>query len=186
MTSRPRKSGLVSRRRVLGMGAVLILGGLALPESVRARTPGKRELAFHNLHTGEDLRAAYWVDGVYDPRALAEVNYLLRDFRTGDVKAIDVGLLDLLHDLGERLGSAEPYHVISGYRSPRTNQMLANNNGGVARKSLHMKGLAIDVSLSRRKLSDLRQVAMAMRRGGVGYYPKSGFVHLDVGRVRSW
>ena len=186
MSARSRESGPVGRRRVLGMGAALVLGSLAVPGPARARTPGKRELAFHNLHTGEDLRATYWVDGVYDSGALTEVNYVLRDFRTGDVKAIDVGLLDLLHDLGERLRSTEPYNVISGYRSPKTNQILASSNGGVARKSLHMKGLAIDVSLPRRTLGELRQTAMAMGRGGVGYYPKSGFVHLDVGRVRYW
>ena len=186
MTSRPRGTGGVSRRRLLGMGGGLVLGSLPLVRPARARTPGKRELAFHNLHTGEYLRVAYWADGGYDPGALAEVDYVLRDFRTGDVKAIDVGLLDFLHALRERLDSSGPYHVISGYRSPKTNGLLANKSSGVAKKSLHMKGLAIDVSLPGRRLGELRQTAMAMQRGGVGYYPKSGFVHLDVGRVRSW
>jgi uncharacterized protein YcbK (DUF882 family) len=186
MTSRPRGSGAVSRRRLLGIGAAVVVGNLALPSLVHARTPGPRELDFLNLHTGEALRTTYWADGAYLPDALADVNYLLRDFRTGDVKAIDVGLLNLLHDLRTRLDSTEAYQVISGYRSPKTNNMLASQSNGVAKKSLHMKGLAIDVSLPQRKLSDLRQVAMEMRRGGVGYYPKSGFVHLDVGRVRYW
>lgn len=186
MTSRPRGSGAISRRRLLGIGTAVVVGSLALPNLAHARTPGPRKLGFLNLHTGETLSTTYWADGSYLPDALANVNYLLRDFRTGDVKAIDVGLLDLLHDLRTRLDCTEAYRVISGYRSPKTNSMLASQSNGVAKKSLHMKGLAIDVSLPRRQLSDLRQVAMAMRRGGVGYYPKSGFVHLDVGRVRSW
>jgi uncharacterized protein YcbK (DUF882 family) len=186
MTSRQRGSGAFSRRRILEIGTVVVVGSLALPSLACARTPGPRELGFLNLHTGETLRTTYWENGAYLPDALADVNYLLRDFRTGDVKAIDVGLLDLLHDLRTRLESTEAYQVISGYRSPKTNSMLASQSNGVAKKSLHMKGLAIDVSLPRRKLGDLRRVAMAMRRGGVGYYPKSGFVHLDVGRVRYW
>jgi uncharacterized protein YcbK (DUF882 family) len=184
MTSRLRGSGAISRRRLLEIGTVVVVGSLASPSLVQARAPGPRELDFLNLHTGETLRTTYWADGAYLPDALADVNYLLRDFRTGDVKAIDVGLLDLLHDLRKHLESTEAYEVISGYRSPKTNSVLASQSNGVAKRSMHMKGLAIDVSLPRRSLSDLRQVAMEMRRGGVGFYPN--FVHLDVGRVRSW
>jgi uncharacterized protein YcbK (DUF882 family) len=186
MTSRPTGTGVIGRRRLLAIGAATVLAGLPMGRLAHARTPGNRDLAFDNLHTGERLRATYWADGSYVPEVLADVNYILRDFRTGDVKAIDLGLLDLLYDLRERLGSTETYQVISGYRSPKTNQMLANQSNGVAKKSLHMKGLAIDVSLPGRQLGEVRQVAMAMRRGGVGYYPKPGFVHLDVGRVRYW
>lgn len=186
MTSRPKRPGVLNRRRLLAIGTAAVVTNLALPTLALAREAVPRELAFLNLHTGESLSTTYWSDGHYLPDALAEVNYLLRDFRTGDVKPIDVGLLDLLFDLRNRLGSTEAYQVISGYRSPKTNQMLAHKNGGVARKSLHMKGWAIDVSLPDRKLNDLRQVAIAMRGGGVGYYAKSGFVHLDIGRVRYW
>lgn len=186
MTARRTGPGVISRRRLLGVGAAAVLSGLPFRGLAHARTPGKRELAFHNLHTGEKLRTTYWADGAYVPGALADVDYLLRDFRTGDVKAIDVRLLDLLHVLSERMGSAEAYEVISGYRSPKTNKMLASQSKGVAKKSLHMKGLAADVSLPGRQLGEVRQAAMALRLGGVGYYPKRGFVHLDVGRVRSW
>jgi uncharacterized protein YcbK (DUF882 family) len=186
MTSRPTATGVISRRRILAIGTAAVLGSLAFGKLAYARTPGQRELGFHNLHTGERLRTTYWADGDYVPGALADVDYLLRDFRTGDVKAIDVRLLDLLHVLRERLGSTEAYEVISGYRSPKTNKMLASQSNGVAKKSLHMKGLAVDVSLPGRQLGEVRQAAMALRLGGVGYYPKPGFVHLDVGRVRSW
>jgi uncharacterized protein YcbK (DUF882 family) len=146
----------------------------------------KRSLAFHNLHTGEDLSVTYFADGRYRTDALQQIAVNLRDFRTGDVCAIDPKLLDLLCDLRRRMDCAAPFHVISGYRSPRTNQALAAKSNGVARKSLHMQGLAIDIRLPERNLAELRRVAMAMKGGGVGYYPKPGFVHLDVGRVRYW
>lgn len=186
MTAGRTGTGVISRRRILGIGAAAALGTLAFGKLAYARTPGKRVLAFHNLHTGERLRTTYWAEGAYVPDALTDVNYLLRDFRTGDVKTIDVRVLDLLHVLQDELGSTAAFEVISGYRSPKTNKLLASQSKGVAKKSLHMKGMAIDVNLPGRPLRDVRQVAVALRLGGVGYYPKPGFVHLDVGRVRYW
>ena len=118
--------------------------------------------------------------------ALDEINRFLKDFRTGDVTDINPGLLDLLHDVRNELGSEQVYEVISAYRSPRTNEMLRTTTSGVAKKSHHVKGNAIDVRLRGVRTSALRETALSMRRGGVGYYPKSDFVHMDMGPVRQW
>jgi uncharacterized protein YcbK (DUF882 family) len=180
---------LLSRRRMLalGLGAAALTvasplnGALAaLPQS------GVRTLGLVNTHTNEKLTATYWRDGVYDKGALKDIDYALRDFRTGEVAAIDTNLLDLLVELHRRAGSRTPFHVISGYRSPKTNAMLASANGGVAKRSLHMDGKAIDIRLHDVALSDLRQAALDMKAGGVGYYKKSDFIHIDTGRVRQW
>ena len=148
--------------------------------------PGKRALSLHNTHTGENLAITYFADGRYRAEAMRQIAVNLRDHRTGDIHDIDPTLLDLLCGLRRRMDSTEAFHVISGYRSPRTNAKLAAKSNGVAKKSLHMQGLAIDVRLPGRDLGELRRVAMAMQGGGVGYYPKPGFVHVDVGRVRNW
>ncbi len=176
------------RRGFLKAGAVLLTAGMAgrawsaLPP---AATP-ERALAFYHTHTGEQLRAIYWAGGAYQSDGLAEIYRVLRDHRTGDVHPMDGRLLDLLHRLSTTLDASQPFHVISGYRSPATNARLAANGNGVARRSLHMQGLAIDIRLPGRELADLRRAAQALQGGGVGYYPDSNFVHLDVGRVRSW
>jgi uncharacterized protein YcbK (DUF882 family) len=154
--------------------------------SREAHSESSRSLSFYNLHTGESIRADYWSEGTYATAALHDVDRILRDYRTGEVKEIDVRLLDLLHDLRGTLGSTGSYHVISGYRSAATNASLHASSGGVARQSLHVEGRAIDVRLPGVRLLDLRRAALAHRRGGVGYYPSSDFVHLDTGRVRAW
>ena len=148
--------------------------------------PAPRRLAFDNLHTGESVIETYWADGAYRPEALAQFDHVLRDFRTNEVMAIDRRLLDLLYAVHGRLGSARPFAIISGYRSPATNAKLAAAGGGVARRSLHCFGMAIDVRLEDRSLRDLRRVAIALKQGGVGFYPRDNFVHVDVGRVRQW
>jgi uncharacterized protein YcbK (DUF882 family) len=145
-----------------------------------------RALRFHNLHTGETLDAPYWRAGAYAPDVLDAVNAILRDHRTGEIHAIDTGLLDLLHGVAARLEARPAFHVISGYRSPQTNAALADASAGVARRSLHMRGMAIDVTLEGVGLERLRDAGVAFAGGGVGYYPDPGFVHLDVGRVRRW
>lgn len=177
---------VLNRRHILLMGGSLALSGLSPRARANVSPDGARAIAFHNLHTGEDLAATYWAGGNYVPTALSDINHILRDFRTGDVAAIDPRLLDLLYQLRIRMEGDEPFHVISGYRSPKTNGELANQNNGVAKKSLHMKGMAIDVRLPGRQLDGLRQAAVALELGGVGYYPKSDFIHVDVGRVRYW
>lgn len=156
----------------------------AAPSSALPLTPGK--LAFFNTHTGEKLSLVYRERGEYLTDAMAAIDHLLRDHRTDEVAAIDPALLDQLSKLGKLLGANQPFHVISGYRSPKTNAMLAARSGGVAKKSLHMLGQAIDIRLPGRPLTDVRRAALSMQAGGVGYYHRSNFVHLDTGRVRAW
>jgi len=160
-----------------------------VPAVALARTTVRlrhRSLKFYNLHTGESLATTYWQDGQYIPGELDRVNYILRDFRANEIKPIDPALLDLLVRIQHRLGTAEPFQVISGYRSPLTNAMLHANSEGVAVHSLHIDGKAIDICVPGRSLAQLRGAALAQQAGGVGYYPRTGFVHVDTGRVRFW
>jgi uncharacterized protein YcbK (DUF882 family) len=145
-----------------------------------------RALSFYNLHTGETLNTVYFENGEYVPGALREVNYFFRDFRVNEVKAIDPRLLDLLHRIHRALDTSQPFNLISGYRSPVTNAWLASQSEGVSRYSLHMDGMASDINVRGRSLALLQTIALAMRGGGVGYYPRSDFVHVDTGRIRHW
>lgn len=145
-----------------------------------------RKVALLNLHTGESADVVYKEGGVVINDALSEVNRVLRDFRNGEVMEMDVALLDLLDGLSKRLEAQVPLNVISGYRSPQTNAMLAARSDGVARGSLHMQGKAIDIRVPGVALSHVRNAAKDMMGGGVGYYASSDFVHLDTGRVRYW
>jgi uncharacterized protein YcbK (DUF882 family) len=177
-----------SRRDFLRVGvlaaAAVLAPGIALAAR-RPRAASVRRLRFLHLHTGERLSTVYFENGRYDADALAEIDRILRDFRTDDVRRIDRCLLDLLADLHARLETSAPFEIISAYRSPVTNAMLVAR-GGVSPRSLHMDGRAIDVRVTGLSLAGLRNVAVGMKRGGVGYYPRSGFVHLDTGRVRQW
>ena len=168
-------------RRASAAAVTLLPLGAAL-----ARAPGRRSLSFVHTHTGERLSAVYFEDGRYRAEELARINQLLRDFRTGDVHPIDPATLDILADLRVLADRDEPFEVISGYRSPQTNALLHEHSHGVAEHSLHMQGRAIDVRLSSFPTSKLHELALGMGRGGVGFYPRSDFVHLDNGRVRSW
>lgn len=159
---------------------------LAAPRHLVAHASATRRLHFTHTHTGERLAVEYCDRGAYLQDALAAVNHFLRDFRTGDVHAIDEALLDLLCDVADLTETTRPFQVISAYRSPVTNEALRHRNEGVASGSLHMTGQAIDVRLADVPLTRLRQAALAVRRGGVGYYPASDFVHVDTGRVRAW
>jgi uncharacterized protein YcbK (DUF882 family) len=143
-------------------------------------------LAFFNTHTGERLEACYCTAGRYDPRALKDINHILRDHRTGEVGAVAPDLLDLLHRLCQRFQTPRPFHVISGYRSPETNAALHRQNRGVASQSLHLVGRAIDIRVPGIETGELKTLAVGLAAGGVGYYPHSDFVHVDIGRVRSW
>jgi uncharacterized protein YcbK (DUF882 family) len=191
MAERSKRAGAGYTRREL-LRAGLIAGAALLVPRVasagpRLRAPQVRELKFRHLHTGERLSAVYWEKGHYLLDALKEIDYLLRDFRTNAVAPIDRGLLDLLAELRQRLGTQAPFEVISGYRSPETNAMLIALRHEVSPRSLHMSGRAIDVRLAGRSVCALRQVALKMGKGGVGYYAtKPEFVHVDVGRVRWW
>lgn len=145
-----------------------------------------RLLSFENLHTGERLQTAYWTGGGYDQAACRRIDWILRDHRAGLAAPIATDLLDLLHAIRMRLATDSSLQIISGYRSPKTNAHLGSAGSGVAANSLHMQGLAIDIRVPGCALVHLRDTAKSLKAGGVGYYPKSNFVHIDVGRVRYW
>lgn len=176
----------LSRRSFLGVMAG-VATGLVLPHSMaKAASTPERTLSFLHLHTGEKLSATYWVEGEYVDESLHALNRLLRDHRSGESHTMDRGLFDLLFSLRESMDSSKPFHVISAYRSPKTNAMLSNKSRGVAKSSLHMQGKAIDIRLPGRDLQQLHKAARALKGGGVGLYTKSDFVHVDTGRVRYW
>jgi uncharacterized protein YcbK (DUF882 family) len=181
----PRQCPSQSTRRAFlhraGATALLLPLGAAW-----ARAPQRRSLSFVHTHTGETLSTVYFEEGQYRSAELARIDQLLRDFRTGDVHPIDPGVLDILADLRTLADHDEPYEVISGYRSPKTNAELHRRSSGVAEHSLHMQGRAIDVRLPPFPTARLHELALGIGRGGVGYYPRSDFVHLDNGRVRFW
>jgi uncharacterized protein YcbK (DUF882 family) len=178
---------MISRRAFLQAIAVAGAGLIAPVAMARAVQSGERSLSLFNVHTGERLTTPYWIDGTYLKEELAAVSHLLRDHRNGAVSPIDYKLLDRLHSLQQQLGRSGEYHVISGYRSPESNAKLQKvSNGGVAKRSLHMQGRAIDIRLPGVELDQLRQAALSQKAGGVGYYEKSNFVHLDTGRTRFW
>jgi uncharacterized protein YcbK (DUF882 family) len=146
----------------------------------------ERSLGFKNLHTGESLRTTFWAEGRYLKDELKAVNHVLRDHRSGDVHPMDPKLLDLLYALQQSVAVNGSFHIISGYRSPASNQKLSAKSRGVAKKSLHMQGRAIDIRLPGCKLPHLRDAALGLKAGGVGYYARSDFIHVDTGRVRRW
>lgn len=180
----------MSRRRMLRFGAAgaasVVLCQPRLAQALAPSPTPPRRLRFENLHTGEAASLDYWVDGRYVGEAIRRIDHLLRDHRTGEVRAMDKGLLDLLHRLRQTLGTEAPFQIISGYRSPRTNAMLASRSDGVARNSLHTDGLAVDIRVPGRTLREVRDAALSLKAGGVGFYARSDFVHVDIGRVRSW
>ena len=175
------------RRLVLGCCAALAAPFVCAPRRVHA-AEAPRTLRFEHTHTGEHLALTYAVGERYLDAALKAIRHFLRDFRNGVAHAIDPTLLDQLHRLAAVTATGEPFQVISGYRSPATNERLRRQGHGVAAHSLHLEGRAIDIRLADVKLADLREAAVSLRAGGVGYYPSadSDFVHIDTGRVRFW
>ena len=173
---------MVSRRDLLAgaTGAVL---GIWFGQAAGTQS---RELGLLNLHTGEAVRSRYWQEGRYLNEELVRLSWLLRDHRSESAIPIDAKLLDLLAALGRLTNANSPFHVISGYRSPRTNAALRKRGRGVARRSYHLLGRAVDVRLPGVELAQLRQAAIMLKAGGVGYYPQAGFVHVDTGPVRVW
>ena len=171
------------RRRVVFGGAAT--GALLMaPAATLAARP--RTLSLYHTHTGEKLRLTYAEGGVHLSDALEEVSHFLRDFRSGESYPIDPGVLDILHHLQQLTDGEATYEIISAYRSPKTNEMLRTSTNGVARRSLHMQGKAIDVRLRGVDTHQLRQAAVQLQAGGVGYYRDSDFIHVDTGRVRYW
>ncbi|MGZ8135875.1 MAG: YcbK family protein [Methylococcaceae bacterium] len=190
----PDDDGVISsRRRFLkqfACGSLLAMSGgsnfaSAAVQHVYGRSSHKA-LALQNPNTGDALKLTYFEKGRYIKGALREINYLLRDFHTDTVHPIDPALLDQLYDLKQTLGINKPFHIISGYRSPYTNANLRKHSHGVAKHSLHMEGRAIDIRIEGVSTRHIRNAAVAMGRGGVGYYPHSNFVHMDTGDVRIW
>ncbi len=179
---------VLTRRSFLQKTTQLLLGAsvASIPSMSHAAVMGKRSLAFYHTHTGRELSATYAWGQVYNPVALTRINHYLRDFRTGEMHPIDPKLLDILWTIQQEIGNKGVYEVISGFRSPKTNGQLRHNSAGVAEHSLHMQGKAIDVRFTGIDTGQIQQCAKEMRSGGVGYYAKSDFVHLDTGRYRTW
>ncbi len=178
----------ISRRRFLGLG-LIALSAILVPDKIQAAvkdTPSEKKISLYNVYTQEKLETVYWRDGEFIPEVLDEINHIFRDLRSGKVKAIKHNLIDLLSSLQLRLKTKEPFHIVSGYRTPRSNAILRKKRKGVARNSLHMYGKAVDINLPGYNLKALRRTAMKLKGGGVGYYPSSKFIHVDVGEVRYW
>jgi len=182
---------LPTRRRFFRAGFSVAIAGaaasrvVAMPRDTRVDEIAR--LAFVNTHTGEKLDVVYREGQRYLTDAIAEIDRVLRDHRSGEVFPMDRALLDQLDRLSALLGTGtRPFHVISGYRSPTTNAKLAARSNGVATRSLHMSGRAIDIRMPGVPLATVHRAAMSMQAGGVGFYPRSDFVHLDTGRVRRW
>lgn len=181
----------MNQRRSFLKSSVVLASALSVPAYARAAqtakvAPVERTLRLYNTHTGETVRSIFWAEGQFVPEALKDINKLLRDHRSNTIAEIDPQLIMLLDNVSSKFGGNDVLHVISGYRSPETNRKLAAASGGVARHSMHLDGKAIDIRLPGRDLAQLHKAALAMRGGGVGYYPGSQFVHMDTGRLRTW
>lgn len=186
-------NGRETGRRGFLTFAAATLTALAVPALVPAAPAqaaplmsGVRRITLHNVNTNEHFSGVYWADGGYKADALRKLDVLLRDHRAKQVCRFNPKLFDLLARVHQTVDSDEPFRVICGYRSRRTNAMARRRSRGVAKESYHTKGMAIDVMLPDVELSAIAEAARELEIGGVGYYPRSGFVHLDVGPVRSW
>jgi uncharacterized protein YcbK (DUF882 family) len=186
----------VSRRKFLGLGAVAAVSAVAATSVIHPASAaifsnsysesGSRRISFRNTHTGETFSGVYRVGDKYLPDAFERINVVLRDFRTNEMFPIDPRVIDIIYAVHRQTQHDAPYDILSGYRCPKTNTMLREGTGGVAKNSLHMTGQAIDLRLPGYSTSRVRDLAKSLRAGGVGYYAKSNFVHMDSGDVRSW
>jgi uncharacterized protein YcbK (DUF882 family) len=181
----------VSRRDLLKTGLWAAAGSLLVPsvaEAAALRMPGSGsyDIMFHNCHTGESFSGTYRVGNKYLPDAFEEINYVLRDFRSNEVFPIDPRVIDIIYMVRRKTGRNQPLEILSGYRSPKTNNMLREASSGVARNSMHLSGQAIDFRMPGLSTRGLRDIAVGFKAGGVGYYPRSDFVHVDTGKVRTW
>ena len=166
--------------------ALLNPAPLAVPPAPTVVATPAKILAVQNLHTGEKIEACFWENGKYVPDACAALNKVLRDHRSGDVHMMDPGLYEILTAIAVKMDKRPSFQIISGYRSPASNAKMAAASSGVATHSLHMEGKAMDIRLPGAQLAMVRKAALDLKRGGVGYYPASDFVHVDTGRVRQW
>jgi uncharacterized protein YcbK (DUF882 family) len=179
-------SGRVTRRTLLIAGLATAATALAASPAEAMRVPRERELHIVNAHTGESFRDVFWANGRHVNVASKRINWLMRDFRTDDVRPIDSDLVDLLYGIQSRLGRGKPLVLLSGYRSQETNQMLIAEGHGAAENSMHTVGRAADIHIQGVHLRYLSRAAMSFRAGGVGTYWHNNFVHVDTGRIRFW
>ena len=186
MSEQAMRGCLARRRFVLSLATPLALGLTGLTPREAEAAIQERSVALHHVHTGESLKTVYFTDGRYQPEALLAATHHLRDWRDSTTRPIDPKLLDLLWSLRRTLHTTDPIQVFCGYRSPQTNAMLRRTHHGAARHSLHMQAMAVDLRVPSRPLRSVRSAAMALNAGGVGYYRRSGFVHVDTGDIRYW
>ena len=179
---------VMSRRAFLGGAAGLVAASpaLAAAPAILRGAGNFRALSLVNGHTAERLNTVYWIDGQYVPEALEAFNYILRDWRENLVMRIDPRTIDIMAATHGMLDCREPFEVVSGYRSPKTNAMLRGSGGGVAKNSYHMKGMAVDIACSARSVAQVASAAKSLGAGGVGRYSRSAFTHVDSGPVRQW
>ena len=179
-----QRHSVLSRRRLIGAAVTVAAAGFVKPAPAVSFAP--RAVSLYNIHTGESLRTVYWADGHYIREAVKDINWILRDHHSDEVRPMNAGTLDLLGMLRDRLETHDPFLVVCGYRSPTTNHMMYLRGGGVASHSYHIKGMAVDLRAERRSIHQIRAAAVSLRGGGVGYYPQSDFVHVDCGPIRYW
>mgnify|MGYP001813563901 FL=1 len=182
------KAGL-SRRNFIGFVLCAGISGISSKSAFAAieeLTTTEKFLLLYNPHTKDSFSGVYWRNGKYVTDALKSINHIMRDFRTDDIKQIDTHLLDLIYGISVKLKSEKPFYVISGYRSPETNAKLCKRGKGAVKNSYHIQGKAVDIRLPGYKTSALRRTACKLKGGGVGYYPRQKFVHIDVGPIRYW
>ena len=186
--SSPASTGFLSRRSFLTRSAMAATGALLLPstQSVASILSTERTLVFHNVHTDEELTLRCCPEQDYDRETRLRFSSLLRDHHADEVREMDAGLIDIFFALSAFTGSNGPFKILSGYRSPETNSWLRRYSHGVAEHSMHIEGKAVDIRMEDVSIREIRQAGMALAMGGVGYYPRSGFVHLDTGRIRHW
>lgn len=188
LTGSGKAPGITRRRFLKGLacGSALTLGAPKLVQAAFTGFSSHKSLALEHHHTGESINLTYFEHGRYIAGAMEEISYLLRDYHNEEVHAVDPALLDQLHNIKLLLGSNKPFHIVSGYRSPQTNANLRRHSRGVARHSLHMEGRAVDIRMEGVGAKSIRDVALTLQSGGVGYYPHSNFVHVDTGDLRTW
>ena len=182
------KEGL-SRRKFIGLMVCAGISGFSSQSvfaAIEDPTTKEKSLSLYNPHTKDRFQGVYWRNGKYVTKALKNINHIMRDFRADDIKQIDTHLLDLLSAITIKLKPKKPFHVISGYRSPETNAKLRKRGKGAAKNSYHIQGKAVDIRLPGYRTSALRRAAYHLKLGGVGYYPRQKFVHIDVGPIRFW
>lgn len=178
------------RRELLKIGGAGVIASMlpivTMNNAHAATESGTWKVAFRHAHTGESFSGVYRVGDKYLPEAFERINYVLRDFRTKEVFPMDPHIIDILSLIHKKLDATDPYSILSAYRSPKTNAMLGNRSRAVASNSFHMYGQATDIRIHGYGANKIRKVAKSLKAGGVGYYPRSGFVHVDTGAVRNW